>query len=237
MSRRRSGLTFLIVLVVLAGLVVAGLYAADGWARQRVEGQIAAQLQKSFATPAPPAVTIEGSPFLTQLATRNVQQVHVVADDLGTTNNSALPIAHADLIISDTTTTDWFQTMTASHIEGTGLVDYAALQRVANMPLSYAGEGRIRTESTTTIFGRSVVAQITGVPKLDAEKQEISLSDPKITVAGVNLPEFSAEALLRAVLKPIPVTGLPLGLGLSSVAAEENSLRVGVVADQVPLTG
>jgi LmeA-like phospholipid-binding len=237
MSRRRSGLTFLIVLIVLVGLVVIGLYAADRWGRERVERRIAAELQKSLATPTPPAVHIEGSPFLTQLATRNIRRVQVVADDLGTTTDSALPIAHADLIISDITTTDWYTTMTASHIEGTGLIDYAALQGPANLPLSYEGDGRIRTETTTIVFGQKVVAQITGLPRLDAEKQEITLSDPKITVAGVNLPDFTAQALLRAVITPIPVAGLPLGLRLSFVGAEENSLRAGVVADQVPLNG
>jgi hypothetical protein len=237
MARRRSGLTFLIALLLVAGLVVGGLFAGDRWTRERVEGQIAAQLQKSLATPTPPAVAIEGSPFLTQLASRNIRRARVVADDLGATNNSAVALAHADLIITDITTTDWFQTMTASHIEGGGLIDYAALERAANMPLLYAGEGRIRTETTTTVFGARVVAQITGVPRLDQDKQEIVLSDPKITVASVEIPDFTSQALLRAVLKPIPVRGLPLGLTLTSVAAEENSLRVGLVADQVPLQG
>jgi hypothetical protein len=237
MATRRSGLTFLIVLLVVAGLVVAALYGGDRWARERVERQIATQLQSSLATPTPPAVTIEGSPFLTQLASRNIRRAQVVADDLGTTNNSAMPIAHVDLILTDITSTDWFQTMTASHIEGGGLLDYDALERAANVPLSYAGDGRIKAEATTDVFGARVVAQITGVPKLEQDKQVIVLSDPKITVAGVDVPGFTAQALLRAVLRPIPVKGLPLGLTLSSVAAEENSLRVGLVADQVPLQG
>jgi hypothetical protein len=53
----------------------------------------------------------------------------------------------------------------------------------------------------------------------------------------VELPEFTAEAVLRTVLKPIPVTGLPLGLTLSSVAAEPSAIRFGVVGDNVPLQG
>jgi hypothetical protein len=40
----------------------------------------------------------------------------------------------------------------------------------------------------------------------------MTLSDAKISVAGVNLPDFTAQALLAALLKPIPLKGLPLGL-------------------------
>jgi len=236
MSRYRSGLTFLIGLFVVVGLVVAGIFAVDSGARSRVERQIAEDLQESLATPTEPGVTIEGSFFLSQLATHNVGRVHVVADDIGSTANSSAVINHADLVITDVTTTDWFRTMTASHIEGAGLIDYAALQAAANTPLSYAGDGRIQTKTTATVFGTTVVAKVSGVPTLDPDKQEISLSNPKIMVGQVDLPDFTAQAL-RAVLKPIPVAGLPLGLRLTSVAAEEHYLRVGVAADQVPLQG
>ena len=47
------------------------------------------------------------------------------------------------------------------------------------------------------------------------EDQTITLTDPEITVAGVDLPGFTADALLRALLKPIPVTGVPFDLRLS----------------------
>jgi hypothetical protein len=102
--------------------------------------------------------------------------------------------------------------------------------------VSYVGDGRIRIETTTTLFGARVVAQITGVPRLD-RSQAITLGDPTITVAGVELPDFTAEAMLRTVLEPIPVTGVPLGLTLSSVAAEPSAMRFGLVGDNVPLQG
>ena len=137
---------------------------------------------------------------------------------------------------TDVTTTDWFQTMTASHIDGSAVVEYSALQEASGIPVSYAGDGRIRIETTTTLFGARVVAQITGVPRLD-RSQAITLGDPTITVASVELPDFTAEAMLRTVLKPIPVTGLPLGLTLSSIAADPSAMRFGLVGDNVPLQG
>ncbi len=185
LRRHRSALTFVGVVLLLAGLLAAALYGADRWAQNGIERQVAKNLQSALATPGEPQVSVDGFPFLTQVATRNVRQVHVVADDVGTTGGNALSLAHVDLLASDVMTTDWFQTMTASHIEGNGLIAYAALQGVANVPLSYAGEGRIRMETTATLFGAKVVAQITGSPRLERGEQTMTLADPTIKVAGV----------------------------------------------------
>lgn len=233
--RHRSALTFLAVVVLIAGLLAAGLYGADRWAQQRIERQAARNLHSALATPGEPDVSIEAFPFLSEVATRNVRQMHVVADDLGITADTTLGVAHIDLLLTDVMTTDWFETMTASHAEGTALIDYAALERVATVPLSYAGEGRIRMETSTTLFGAKVVAQITGSPRLERGEQTVTLADPTIKVADVDLPDFAATALLRTVIKPIPLKGLPLGLAATSVAAETDALRVGLAADDVPL--
>ena len=52
----------------------------------------------------------------------------------------------------------------------------------------------------------------------------------------MDLPGFTADALLRALLKPIPVTGIPLDLRLSSIDPQDGGLYAGVVGDGIPLT-
>jgi len=47
---------------------------------------------------------------------------------------------------------------------------------------------------------------------------------------------LGSDALLRALLKPIPVTSLPLGLRLSSIDPQEGGLFAGVVGDGLPIT-
>ena len=58
----------------------------------------------------------------------------------------------------------------------------------------------------------------------------------RVSVANVTLPDFTAKALLRALLKPIPVSGLPLGLKLTSITAMDDAAarrdRRGQPADQ-----
>jgi hypothetical protein len=225
-----------VVLVVVLALLGGGLFLGDGYAEKRAENLAAVELQKHLGTARPPAVDIEGSPFLTQVAARSIDSVHVVADDIGASSDLLLPIAHADLVLTDVTTTDWFASMAVSHAEGMARMDYSALQGLAQVPLTYVGNGRVRIVTTATVLGREVKAQITGTPRLDVEDQTITLADPDITVAGVNLPGFTANALLRALLKPIPITGVPLGLRLTSIDPQDSGIHAVVVGDSIPLT-
>ena len=220
-----------VVLVLLGG----GLYLGDGYAETRAEQEAAVELQRQLGTPRPPAVDIEGSPFLTQVAARSIHSVHVVADDVNASSETLLPIGHADLVLTDVVTSDWFASMTVSHAEGTARIDYSALQRLAKAPLSYIGNGRVRIDATATVVGREVKARITGAPRLDAEEQTITLADPDITVAGVTLPGFTAKALLRVLLKPIPITGVPLELRLTSIDPQESGIHAIVVGDSIPI--
>lgn len=222
----------LIILMILA-LLCAGLYAGDRYANRRAEHQAAKTLQSELGTPALPQVDITGFPFLTQLATGSVSTMHVVADQLGVANNAQLTLAHADLVMSDVVTKDWFTTMTIGHAEGTSLLDYAKLSALAGAPLSYGSEGRVELVSKTTVFGREVEAVITGTPRLNAKEQTITLSDARISVAGVNLPDFTAQALLAALLRPIPLKGIPLGMTASRIAAAEDGISVDLVGDNL----
>ena len=235
-ARRRSPLGPVLVVLVVLALVGGGLYLGDRYAEQRVEREIATELQSQLGTPTPPAVDIQGRPFLTQVVAGSVGTVRVVVDDIPATGDGTLPIAHVDLVLSDVSSTDWFATMTVSHAEGTARIDYPALQAVAGAPLTYVGNGRLQIVQTATVVGREVKAEITGRPELDAEAQTITLTDPEITVAGVDLPGFTADALLRALLKPIPVTGIPLDLRLSSIDPQDGGLYAGVVGDNIPIT-
>ncbi len=235
MARRRSPLGPILVVLVVLALIGGGLYLGDRYAEQRVEQEIAAELQSQLGTPAPPAVDIQGRPFLTQVVAGSVGTVRVVVDDIPATGDGTLPIAHVDLVLSDVSSTDWFATMTVSHAEGTARIDYPALEAVAGVPLTYVGNGRLQIVQTGTVVGREVKAEITGRPELDAEAQTITLTDPEISVAGVDLPGFTADALLRALLKPIPVTGIPLDLRLASIDPQDSGLYAGVVGDSIPL--
>ena len=99
----------IIVAVLLVAALLGGLYYADGRIRGRVEQQVTTDLQTQLGTPTAPNVAIAGFPFLTQVAAGRIGSVHVVADDLGSTNDAPLTVAHVDLVLTDVTSNDRFQ--------------------------------------------------------------------------------------------------------------------------------
>ena len=219
------------IVVIVVALVCVGLYVGDRYAHRRAEGRVAAALQPPLGTPARPQVDIEGFPFLTQIAAGSVGKMQIVADQLGETTNAPVILAHADLVMTDVVTNDWFKTMKITHTEGTGLIDYTKLSSLTNAPLRYGSEGRVEIVVKTTVVGREVEAVITGAPRLNADEQTMTLSDAKISVAGVNLPDFTAQALLAALLKPIPLKGLPLGLTVTGITAAEDGVHVALMGE------
>jgi hypothetical protein len=238
--RPRLGLTspWIAILIIILGIALlgTGLYFGDRFAQHRAEQRAATTLQPRLGTPQPPQVEIEGFPFITQVASRSIDRVHILADQIGATNEALLALAHADLVLSDVVTEDWFETMTIGHAEGTALLDYATLSALAGAPMTFANNGRVELVIKTTVLGRDVEAVISGTPRLDAKEQSMTLSDAKISVAGVNLPEFSAQALLAALLNPIQLKGLPLGMTVTRITVAEDGAHLDLVGDNLAVT-
>lgn len=234
-ERGAAGVRFAIVFVIVAAVLAVVFYGADAYVHGRVEREVATQLQGELGTPQAPAVEIVGRPFLTQVAGRGLREVHVVSDDVGQTNDAALPIRHADLTLHDVTTTDWWKTMNVARADGTALVDYEALKRAAGLPLTYSGRGRFTVKDTQRLYGLTVDATITGRLALDVGQQTVSLADPTVEVSGYTLPDVVAQQLIKAVVRPIPLEGIPFDLHVSSISAEDDGLHVGLDGSDIPI--
>ena len=59
---------------------------------------------------------------------------------------------------------------------------------------------------------------------------------PKITVANVNLPDFTSQALVRALLKPIQITGVPFGLRITAIDCRTDGVHADVAGENIPLS-
>jgi hypothetical protein len=234
-ERGAIGARFAIVVVVVAAVLAVAFYGVDAYAHARVEREVAAQLQTELGTPEPPSVEVAGRPFLTQVATRRLREVHVVADDVGQTNDAALPIRHADLTLHDVTTTDFWKTMNVARADGTALVDHDALKQAAGVPLVYSGNGRYTVEGAQSLYGLTVQATVSGRLALDAADQTVSLADTKVEVAGYTLPDVVGQQLIKAVVRPIPLEGVPFELRVTSVEAADDGLHVGLDGRDIPV--
>ncbi len=234
-ERGAAGVRFAIVFVIVAAVLAVAFYGLDAYAHGRVEREVAARLQTELGTPEQPTVEIVGRPFLTQVATRHLGEVHLVADDVGQTTDATLPIAHVDMTLHDLTTTDWWKTMNVAQAEGTALVDYDAVKQASGTPLSYVGDGRFSVEGNQSLYGLTVTAKVSGRLALDVDDQTLSLTDPTVQVAGYTLPDVVADQLIKAVVKPIPIEGVPFDLRLTSVDAQDDGLHVGLGGTDIPI--
>ena len=54
-----------------------------------------------------------------------------MADQLGETTKAPVILAHADLVMTDVDTNDWFKSMKVAHTEGTARLDYTKLSSLA----------------------------------------------------------------------------------------------------------
>jgi hypothetical protein len=240
--RRRSPVPkFLLVLLVavLALVVLIGaLVLVDSALRSRVETEIAARLQSRLATPTAPAVDVGGSPFFLQAVRGDLNQVRVVADNLGSRPGAPdLKVRHLDLTFSHITSDDRFRTATAADASGSAQIDLADLSAIAGTPLTYAGDGRVAFTTTTSVLGRTVDVSASGRPQVDAAAQTITLTDVAMNVGGIRLPTGAIAILQGALLKPIPITGVPLGLRVVAISVSESGLDAQLHGSQVRVAG
>lgn len=234
--RRQPLLVFVIVLVVLAGVLVA----ADRIVAAVVESQVASRLQTQLASVAAPDVTVDGFPFVTQAVAGDLLAVHVVADGINSAPGQpegAVRIAHTDLRLTDVRSPDWYTTVTAGSVEGTAELDYAAISALAGYPVSYADDNRVQVDVERMVLGVRVNAAVTGVLTVDAATQTLTITDPKSTFARIGVSDNVTRAVLDLVVKPIPLTGIPLGLQVNSLTPTGTSVVVGIAGSDVPLTG
>jgi len=106
-----SVLVLLVLLVVLDRVAVA--YA---------ENQAAQQMQ-SQGFPTKPDVTIKGFPFLTQVAARNIKDVHIAATKVPAGPVTFSLTADATNVLLD----PGYQSGTISHVTGTGVIPFSSL--------------------------------------------------------------------------------------------------------------
>ena len=228
----RLGLGFLLLGVLLAAVLFVGDRAADRF----FENRASEQLQSQLGTPTPPSVEINGFPFLTQLVGGSLRSVHVVADQVPPPGRAGTALARVDLTMQSVTSPDRFRSFNAAQVEGTASIDYASAQQLSGYPLAYASEGRVGITLKTEFAGLPVTALVTGRPEVDAKDETLTLEQPELTMAGVDVPDSVSQALLARLLRPVPIVGVPYGLRVTDVSATPTGLQAAVQGSNISFT-
>lgn len=141
--RRRRRWPWIVLASVLVLLVL--LVVLDRVAVAYAENQAAQQMQ-SQGFPAKPDVTIKGFPFLTQVASRHFNDVHITANNVKEGPVTLSIVADATDVLLD----PGYHSGTISHVTGTGLIGFSSLASAAGvsgapgLQISAAGPDKVK---------------------------------------------------------------------------------------------
>lgn len=227
MSRRGA-----VVAVVLLVAIGAGVVAADGLVRARVETEIGRRLgAELLGGGAPPDVTIGGGPFLPQVARGSLHDVRLAAP---AARLGGLDLEDVHATLGDVQAREPYRAGTFD------LTAFAPLSSVAAAAKD-AGAGDLdlttrdgRLVMTVRVLGAAV--DLTLAPR--AEDAAVVVAIESLTAGGVTLDTSSLPGAVadRVSAIRVPVDGLPDGARLTGVRVVDGGLDLTAAGTDVALT-
>jgi len=218
---RRTGRRILILVIVL--LAILGLLVGlDRAAAAITADRIAAKLHTE-GFPVEPDVTVQGFPFLTQLISRHLDGVEVIAPEFPVGSVTASIDVHA----TDITLDSGYQSGTIAQVNGTGLITFASLAKlpalaaVPGLKISSDGPHMVKLSASLAILAASAIARV----KL-AGPHEIALR----LVSASGVPAALLDPIRHLIVQ---IPALPLGLTVQSVTVSPQGVVIGVSGSNV----
>jgi hypothetical protein len=198
-------------------VIVLVLVIGDRAAKAYTEDRMASQVQSSLALSGKPHVTIQGFPFLTQLAARDFKTV-----DVNASNETAGP--GGQLEIASLTAT-----LHGMHIHGTNsatvdqftasaLVTFAALAHAGGIPqgITLSSDGPNQIKATVDILGFSS----------DATAKVTQVGNDKINVKITDFGGVPADVLGSLTDFNITIPKLPAGVTIQKISITQQGLQI-----------
>jgi Cu/Zn superoxide dismutase len=194
-------------------VIILILVGADRAANAYTEDQMASQVQSSLALSGKPQVTIQGFPFLTQLAARDFRTVDITASNETAGTGGQLEIASLTATLHGMHI-HGLKSATVDQFNASALVKFTALAKAGGIPqgitLSADGPNRVKADVSIGPFSDTAVAQVTqsgagqinikiidagGIPlSILGSASNFTISIPKLP-AGVSIQKISVTQL------------------------------------------
>lgn len=225
-----------VVVIVVLGLLAV---AADRISWYVAEHRVATVVQRAEDLSRPPAVSIQGIPFLTQVAAGVYSRVDVTADEVErrdwTFTQVEATLLRVQVPLGELVHGS-VQSVPVGHITAQVRVTYAELQRhVGNrVRVSYAG-GAVRLAAT--VRARSHSEQVTAEARLSVDGSDLVITPQSVTLAGGGSLAGTpfAGVATQALQVRLPLPPLPYGARLTGVQATPSGLRLSAAASDVVL--
>ncbi|WP_217167284.1 DUF2993 domain-containing protein [Streptomyces sp. AC512_CC834] len=238
----------LIVVVILGGLFVI----ADRVAVNFAEDEVADKLRSTENLASTPDVSINGFPFLTQVAGGELDDVEVGIDDYeASTANSGekIRIDHLRANMKGVEFSGDYSSATAATATGTATVGYDELMKAAKsepteispginakvIGLSDGGNGKIKVSLQVTVLGAEVPEPVEVLSTVTVKNNEVEVvADGLPTIGGKQI----AESRIRAITDfQQTIDELPGGIKLDKVEAAKDGVEIKVKGSNVELAG
>jgi hypothetical protein len=215
--RRRRRRWPLITLIVIIVVLVVGDRAAKAY----TENQMASQIQTSLGLSGKPNVSIQGFPFLTQLAARDFRTVNVNASNETITASSA---GSGLLKIANLTATlhgmhiNGLNSATIDQFNASALINFTALGNVGGIPqgitLSADGPNQIKADVSIGPLSETAIAQVTRTGSNQINVKIVHADGIPVDLLG-NLANFSFS-----------IPKLPAGVTIQSISVTQQGLLI-----------
>ncbi|MGW4465463.1 LmeA family phospholipid-binding protein [Micromonospora sp. NPDC004704] len=248
---RRRGRKVLIVLLILLLVLVAALVVADRYAVGFAEREIATRISQETARQGiktgPPDVTVNGTPFLTQVIAGNYQSIVIVLRDVeapvpDVQATVALPELHVDardIAASINTLRTGQGQVTAGTVNGTATISYDSVVKLIDQPGIRLREegGKLLVDAPLQFLGQQFTVH--GAANVKIEGAEVALSFSNVTVDGlpeIPLARLAVQEAARQIGFRVPLPELPFNLQVQEVTPRPEGLAVRATAKDVPIS-
>jgi len=237
--------SFIVLLLIVGAALAVGDRIAASYAERRISERVAQQVTQQKATSEQPRVTIEGIPFLTQVARGDYQEIRIALADFSgpvgegrTIKMKELDATASDVRAPLSTIRSGNGEVTAGSVTGTGLIDYAQIVQLAGRPGVKLAEqnGKLVGSAPVQALGQTFQISATADLNVQGDLVQVRFSDVK----AEGLPN---NALVRGLVNTyvqrlafnLRIPALPLNLQLKSVQPLADGLRITAGASHVSL--
>jgi len=218
--RRRRRWPWIVLATLLVLLVL--FVVLDRVAVAYAENQAAQQMQ-SQGFPTKPDVTIEGFPFLTQVAARNIKDVHITATKVPAGPVTLSLTADATNVLLD----PGYQSGTISHVAGTGVIPFSSVSSAfgggSGLTITSAGGNTMKV--SLNVLGADI--SMTGT---------IEQSGPNTLKVHLNQPSGIPVSLPIPNSFTIHIPTLPMHLTIQSVKVTSQGIVVHATGSNIKFT-
>jgi LmeA-like phospholipid-binding len=214
---RRRGRTILIILIILIALLVALDFGARAFAESKVASEIQTQ-----GFPNKPDVSIQGYPFLTQVASRDMKRIEISSTDVPV---GPVTIHSIDAVLNGVHINSSFNGGTVDTLTGTAQITFGELANSLasqvgplgslggpGLTLKAAGPDEVKASLDLLITSGSATWKVT---RLSGDKLGVQL------VSSNGLPSELLNSIRNIT---VPLSGLPLHLQIDSVSVNDSGI-------------